>query len=82
MGDFAAALRFDDVPGAVIDRAKLLILDSIGVACASTTFSFADRAASALQSLGGGDRPVIGMPIRLGVRDGAMLNGLLIHGLD
>jgi 2-methylcitrate dehydratase PrpD len=35
-----------------------------------------------MQSMGGGDQPVIGLPLRLGLRDAAMLNGLLIHGLD
>ena len=82
LAEFAAALRFEDVPDEVVDRAKLLILDSIGVACASSTFDFAARAGSALQSLGRGDAPVIGLPLRLGLRDAAMLNGILIHGLD
>src|SRR5687768_9846469 len=35
-----------------------------------------------MRSLGEGDQPVIGLALRLGLRDAAMLNGLLIHGLD
>ena len=83
LGDFAAGLRFDDLPRAVVDQAKMLIVDAIGIAYASTTFGFATSAAAAMQSLGdGGDQPVIGLPLRLGLRDAAMMNGLLIHGLD
>jgi 2-methylcitrate dehydratase PrpD len=82
VGDFAAGLRYDDLPGAVVEQAKYLIVDALGVALASTTFPFATSALSALQSLGAGDQPVIGLPARLALRDAAMLNGVLIHGLD
>ncbi|MEO5840925.1 MAG: MmgE/PrpD family protein [Acidimicrobiales bacterium] len=82
VADFAAGLRYGDVPSAVVDQAKMLIVDALGIAYASTTFSFATSAAAALQSFGGGDQPVIGLPLRLGLRDAAMMNGLLIHGLD
>ena len=82
VADFAAGLRFEDLPRTVVDQAKLLIVDALGVAWASTTFSFATSAATAMQSLGEGDQPVIGLALRLGLRDAAMLNGLLIHGLD
>ena len=82
-GDFAAGLRFEDLPRAVVDQAKMLIVDAIGIAYASTTFGFANSAAAAMQYLGGGgDQPVIGLPLRLGLRDAALMNGLLIHGLD
>jgi 2-methylcitrate dehydratase PrpD len=82
LADFAAGLRLEDVPQSVVDQAKLLIVDAVGVAWASTTFPFATSAAAAMESLGAGDQPVIGLALRLGLRDAAMLNGLLIHGLD
>ena len=82
IADFAAAVRYEDVPPSVLDQAKLLILDALGIATASTTFPFAKSAAAAMQSFGDGDLPVIGLALRLGLRDAAMLNGLLIHGLD
>jgi len=82
IGDFAAQVQFADVPVAVVDQSKLLILDALGIAYASTTYPFARSAVAALQSLGQGDQPVIGLSLRLGLRDAAMLNGLLIHGLD
>lgn len=82
IADFAAAVRYEDVPPSVLDQAKLLILDALGIATASTTFPFAKSASAAMQSFGAGDQPVIGLALRLGLRDAAMLNGLLIHGLD
>ena len=52
LGDFAAGLRLDDLPRSVVDQAKMLIVDAIGIAYASTTFSFATSAAAAMQSMG------------------------------
>ncbi len=79
---FATDLTWRQIPAAVQERAKLLLLDAIGVAFASTKFDFAQRALAALKHLGAGDSPVIGMAETLTLRDAAMLNGILIHGLD
>src|SRR5262249_6100294 len=80
---FAATLRFDDIPAAVRRRARHLILDSVGIALASTGFGFAKRTLAAVHGLAGdGDGAVIGSPVRLPLRDAAFMNGFLIHGLD
>lgn len=80
---FAEGLSLGDVPESVVARAKLHILDCLGIALASTTFEFAQRAANGIRGLAGeGDYPVIGMPMALPLRDQVMLNGTLIHGLD
>ena len=79
---FAEGLSLGDVPEAVIARAKLHILDCLGIALASTTFDFAQRAANSIRGLAGdGEYPVIGMPLSLPLRDQVLLNGTLIHGL-
>lgn len=83
LADFALRLQWEQVPAAVQKRATYLILDAVGVAFASTRYDFAHRTCTALSGLsGGGDSVVIGMPIRLPVRDAALLNGVLVHGLD
>lgn len=82
LGEFAAGLDLGDVPDEVVHRATHLILDAVGVAFASTRYEFADKALAALQGLGPGDHPVIGLSARLSPRDGALLNGMLVHGLD
>ncbi len=83
LADFAGALRPDDIPAEVAERARLLMLDALGIALASTQYDFAHRAHAALCDLGaGGPRRAIGFGTALQARDAAMLNGLLIHGLD
>jgi 2-methylcitrate dehydratase PrpD len=80
---FAVALSFDHIPRPVLERAKLLILDALGVGLASNAYPYAERSLAGIAALGGpGARTVIGRPERLSVRDAALANGILIHGLD
>ncbi|HVH75696.1 MAG TPA: MmgE/PrpD family protein [Stellaceae bacterium] len=83
LAHFALDLTPERLPAAVRARAKHLMLDATGIALASTGFEFAHRALSALAGLAGaGEVPVIGMPASLPMRDAALLNGILVHGLD
>jgi 2-methylcitrate dehydratase PrpD len=82
IGDYAAAAELDDVPANVLERARHLVLDAVGLAFASTAYDFSGVARDALSRLGRGDHPVLGMPDRLDPRDAAVLNGVLIHGMD
>ena len=80
---FAGGFDLARVPEEVVERAKLHILDCLGIGLASTTYEFGHRMANAMHGLGGaGDLPVIGLPLRLPLRDSVHLNGTLIHGLD
>jgi 2-methylcitrate dehydratase PrpD len=79
---FAVEKAAKDIPGDVVRRAKYLFLDAIGIAFASTHFEFSKRAAMGLAGLGEGSSTVIGMPITLPLRDAALMNGTLVHGLD
>lgn len=80
---FAAGLSFEDIPAAVLERAKLLILDALGCGLGSNAYDFADAALAGAMALGGeGPCSVIGRAARLPLRDAAMINGMLIHGLD
>lgn len=79
---YAATFDIERVPNDVVYLAKLHLLDSFGVALASTTREFAQRALMAARGLAGdGPSPVIGMSVRLPMRDAAMVNGSLVHGL-
>lgn len=83
LAQFAHGLRFKDIPAEVRDRAKYLILDAVGIAMASTRYPFADAILAGIQAVGEpGDLPVIGMAVRLGMRDAVLMNGALVHGLD
>lgn len=80
---FTANLKAGDIPADVMERAKLLLLDSVGIALASTTFDFAEASLRGISDLDGpGDSAVIGMKTRLPMRNAALLNGILVHGLD
>lgn len=83
LGRYAETFDLTSVPADVVQAAKLCILDAIGIAFASTRFDFARRSFAAIESLAGpGDHVIIGRRERLPLRDAALLNGVLIHGLD
>ncbi len=80
--EYAANFDIERVPNDVVYLAKLHLLDSFGIALASTTREFAQRALMAARGLADeGSSPVIGMSVRLPMRDAAMVNGALVHGL-
>jgi 2-methylcitrate dehydratase PrpD len=79
---FALGLSYEQIPAAVRDRAKHLILDSVGIALASTKYPFASVSFAALEELGTGTSPVIGIGRKLALRDAVLMNGILVHGLD
>ncbi|MDT7951588.1 MAG: MmgE/PrpD family protein [Acetobacteraceae bacterium] len=83
LAEFAAGLTLADIPVPVRDRAKLLILDALGCAIASNAYPFSHAAVAGAVALGGtGACSVIGRPERLPLRDAALVNGVLMHGLD
>jgi len=80
---FATALDAATLPGEVLERAKLNILDALGIGLAASTYDFADVTARGLTELGeAGDSPLLGRAERLNLRDAMLLNGVLVHGLD
>ncbi len=83
LSGFAHALTYDNIPPDVRERAKVLILDAVGVALASTTYDFAHRILDGIQGMAeDGACSVIGMPDKLPLRDAVLMNGALVHGLD
>ena len=80
---FAAGLTPADVPAEAFARAKLHLLDALGIGLAASTFDFARVTARALADLDEpGNSVVIGLTQRYALRDAMLLNGVLIHGLD
>jgi len=82
LGAFAAGLDYTAIPEPVRTRAKELILDAVGIALASTRYPFARKAVDGLRALDAGYSEVIGMGVTLSLRDAALVNGMLVHGLD
>ncbi len=80
---FAANLNLAHVPAPVRDRARLHILDGLGLGLASNAYDYGRRAVAGVAAMGaGGACSVLGRAVRLEVRDAALINGILIHGLD
>jgi 2-methylcitrate dehydratase PrpD len=83
VGAYAANFRYEDIPAHVLEQARYIMLDGIGIAFASTNFDFAQRAFSALSAQeDGASGSVIGIAGKLPMRDAVMMNGMLMHGLD
>jgi 2-methylcitrate dehydratase PrpD len=83
LADFTLGLTLEAVPARVAVRAKHLILDAVGCAFAARREEFAARIAGSVARLAGpGPRGVIGSAKRLPLRDAAVVNGALLHGLD
>ena len=85
LAQFGARLRLQDVPEAVRRRARHLMLDALGCALAARDQDYAARLSAAVYELGAegaGRCAVIGFGQRLPMREAALLNGLLCHGLD
>jgi 2-methylcitrate dehydratase PrpD len=80
--DFAGGLTLDAVPEKVRERACHLMLDAIGTGIAALGETWGDRAFSAARDLGEGRSPVLGHGRTLAPREAALVNGLLMHGLD
>lgn len=80
---FAAGFRLADVPEAVRQRARLHILDGLGLGIASTVEAYGKAAVAGATAMGApGLCSVIGQTARFDLRDAAMVNAVLIHGLD
>src|SRR5688572_15884261 len=83
VAEYVANFRYEDIPEATRERAKLLALDAVGIALASTHYDFSHRILSGLRALDeGGSSSLIGTPGKLALRDAVIYNGVLVHGLD
>ncbi len=83
IADVAASLTLADLPKPVIERAKLHILDALGLGLASNAYEYGQCTVAGAVALGGsGPCSVIGRSEQLPARDAAMANGVLVHGLD
>jgi len=80
---FAAGLRFEALPAAVVDKIALHTLDLLGVALAATHTDFGVAASRAARRLAGaGACTVVGRAEPLPAAWAALVNGTLAHGLD
>ena len=80
---FVLALELKDLPTPVVDRARLLTLDTLGCCLASVRYDFGRAVRAAAERLGG--RPeslVVGGSVRVAAANAVLANATLAHGLD
>jgi 2-methylcitrate dehydratase PrpD len=83
IGNFIGALKLADVPAQVVDKAKLVFLDTLGVALASSTMDFGAMVTRVAEKLGGSAHSLlIGSASRVAAANAVIANGTLAHGLD
>ena len=81
--DFTLGLTLDAIPAALVLKSKAHMLDGLGVALASSGFDFAGPTLDGVKKLGAGtDSHAIGTGAALPAAGAALVNGVLIHGLD
>jgi 2-methylcitrate dehydratase PrpD len=83
LGRFVGGLKLAKVPLTVVEKAKLVFLDTLGVALASSTMDFGAMVTRVAEKLGGADASlVIGSAHRVAAANAVIANGTLAHGLD
>lgn len=80
---WVAGLEPSDIPAEVLEKAQLHVLDAIGVALAAADTDFARQTIAGIRAISTlGAVPIIGHDFGLPPRDAALVNGVLVHGLD
>jgi 2-methylcitrate dehydratase PrpD len=83
LAEFAAGLRFDDIPPAVRESAAVRVLDTLGCALAARGEDFTPPVLALIRSWGGaGDCTIWGSALTASPPLAALANGCLAHGLD
>ena len=81
--DFATGLSLDAVPEAVLHRSKMSILDAIGTALLSSELEKSRQTARAVRGISArGGSVAWGLGFRASPMEAALLNGMLVEGLD
>ena len=81
---FVVELKFDDLPESVVNKASDLIMDTLAVGVAATTYDATDKALKSVASWGSSEQSrVIGRPgITLSAAAAAFVNGMQVHALE
>ena len=83
LAELCRSTSWDSLPASVQERARLHVLDTVGLALAAHTQDFAAPTLAGITAAGAaGECTLIGDSRRLAPRDAALANGFLMHGLD
>jgi 2-methylcitrate dehydratase PrpD len=80
---FVQGLEYDGIPREVREKAKLIFLDTLGIALSSSTMDFGRMALEVGGLLGGPQKSrLIGASQKVAAANAVLANGTLAHGLD
>ena len=83
IAEFVAGLRYEDIPSDVIDRVKLLILDSLGCALFGIELEWSRILLNTLRDVDSSQGCVVwGTDQRLSAPHAALVNGTLVHSFE
>jgi 2-methylcitrate dehydratase PrpD len=83
LGRFAGELALARVPADVRQKAKLVFLDALGIALASSTMDFGGIVLDTARALGGNaESRLIGTRDKVAAANAVLASGTLAHGLD
>lgn len=83
VAEFVHGLRLSDVPPEVVEKAKLIFLDIVGIALASSTMDFGRMVLEVARTLGGArESRLMGTSHMTAAANAVLANGTLAHGLD
>lgn len=79
LADFCAALRFEDLPDAVVAKARVHLLDTLGAAFAGTRAREFAQVLATIDTRADGGARILGTALRASARDAALVNGVAAH---
>src|SRR4030081_3079174 len=83
LSEFVANLKFDDLPGDVVERMKLLVLDTIGAGLLGAGMPWSVRMRQTVQDMESpGDASIWGTRLRFSAPTAALVNGTAVHGFE
>ena len=83
LAEFASELRFEDLPAAVVDKAKTCVLDTLGCCIFGATLdSMRKLAAMVAAENCGGQSAVFGFPLRTSASNAPLINAASAHAFQ
>ncbi|MFC2065889.1 MmgE/PrpD family protein [Chloroflexota bacterium] len=81
--NFTASLRFEHLPGEVVESAKLIFLDAIGLALVCSDMDFARGVIETVKALGGcPESVIIGKGDKVPASNAGLANGTMVRGVE
>src|SRR6185503_14761713 len=83
LGEFATALRYEDLPADVVSRIKACVLDALGCCLFGVTLPWTRMLIDLVTAEGGNPQArVIGTPLRTGVSQAVLIGATAGHGFE